>query len=82
MCNVRFMIADIGYSHLDIFTPAEVAQRAHRFLKPVCVHLEAISGFFQVKAFINLWANSSPVYHTLEIFNFEELTTTEASLYF
>ncbi|XP_071548151.1 Fanconi anemia group D2 protein-like isoform X1 [Panulirus ornatus] len=37
----------IGYSHLDLFTPAEVAQRAHRFLKPVCVHLEAISGFFQ-----------------------------------
>nr|XP_053651378.1 Fanconi anemia group D2 protein homolog [Cherax quadricarinatus] len=37
----------IGYSHLDLFTPAEVAQRALRFLKPVCVHLETISGFFQ-----------------------------------
>ncbi|XP_069186232.1 Fanconi anemia group D2 protein isoform X2 [Procambarus clarkii] len=37
----------IGYSHLDLFTPGEVAQRALRFLKPVCVHLETISGFFQ-----------------------------------
>ncbi|KAK7079255.1 Fanconi anemia group D2 protein [Halocaridina rubra] len=38
---------NIGYSHLDIFTAAEVAGRAHSYLKPVCVHLEAISFFFQ-----------------------------------
>ncbi|XP_037793800.1 LOW QUALITY PROTEIN: Fanconi anemia group D2 protein-like [Penaeus monodon] len=38
---------NIGHSHLDLFTPAEIAQRAHRFLKPICVHLEAISEFFQ-----------------------------------
>ncbi|KAG7161845.1 Fanconi anemia group D2 protein-like 2, partial [Homarus americanus] len=37
----------IGYSHLDLFTPAEVAQRAFRFLKPVCVHMESINDFFQ-----------------------------------
>lgn len=37
----------IGHSCLMMFTPAEVAQQFHRYLKPVCVHLEKISGHFQ-----------------------------------
>ncbi|KAK3892628.1 hypothetical protein Pcinc_003517 [Petrolisthes cinctipes] len=37
-----------GCTHLDVFTGGEVAQRAHQFLKPICVHLEQINAFFQI----------------------------------
>ncbi|XP_063887534.1 Fanconi anemia group D2 protein-like isoform X1 [Scylla paramamosain] len=36
----------IGHSHLDLFSPAEVAEHIIQILKPLCVHLEKISTFF------------------------------------
>ncbi|KAG0727428.1 Fanconi anemia group D2 protein [Chionoecetes opilio] len=37
----------IGHSHLDLFSPAEVAQHIIQIVKPLCVHMEKISSFFQ-----------------------------------
>ncbi|XP_066963666.1 Fanconi anemia group D2 protein isoform X1 [Macrobrachium rosenbergii] len=38
---------NIGFSHIDLFNPAEIAQRVLTYFKPICHHLETISGFFQ-----------------------------------
>lgn len=37
---------NIGHSHLDLFSPAEVAEHIMQILKPLCVHMEGIGRFF------------------------------------
>ena len=48
LINLMYLIADAGFSNLDLFTASEIAQQTFRFLKPVCVHLDTISNFFKV----------------------------------
>ncbi|XP_068244044.1 Fanconi anemia group D2 protein isoform X2 [Palaemon carinicauda] len=38
---------NIGFSHIDLFNPGEIAERVLTFFKPICHHLETIGGFFQ-----------------------------------
>ena len=44
----EFDIADVGFSHFDVFSGSEVAEQALRYVKPICAHLEKIFNFFEV----------------------------------
>ena len=45
---ITFHVAGVGHSHLDLFSPAEIAEHIMQIIKPVCVHMEKISTLFHV----------------------------------
>ena len=42
-----------GFSHLNRFTPCQIAKKAIKLLPHLCQHLESTSGFFQASGY---WA--------------------------
>ncbi|MPC33810.1 Fanconi anemia group D2 protein [Portunus trituberculatus] len=57
----------IGHSHLDLFSPAEVAEQIIKILKPLCVHLEKISIFFHTMIADNDGVMDAPIMYNENI---------------